>query len=74
VFPALKQGAAATKWFDEFLDANELELALHVVCDFLLEPATPAASRQIRLEIERLHAKMEIIDNCAARLRIKAGQ
>ena len=74
VFPPSEQSAVATRWFDEFLRENELELALHVVCDFLLEPEAPAASQQVQSVIEQLHTKMEIVDDCVARLRIKAAQ
>lgn len=73
LFPPSEQGAAAAKWFDEFLQENELDLALHAVCDFLLAPDAPPASPQIRSAIEGLHAKMEIVGDCVALLRHKAA-
>jgi len=54
--------------FDEFLREHEFELALHVLCDYLLEPTTqPAAPTVVKL-IEKLHASMQIVDNCVADL------
>jgi hypothetical protein len=56
-------------WLDEYLEANELELALHVICDFLLE----RTSRQIETEeltlIRTLHEQMNIADDCCSRLQ-----
>ena len=54
--------------FDELMREHEFELALHVLCDYLLEPTTqPAAPTVVKL-IEKLHASMQIVDNCVADL------
>jgi hypothetical protein len=74
LFPPTEKGVAATKWFDEFLRETELDLALHVLCDFLLEPDVPAAAPQIQSVIESLHAKMGTVDDCVARLGQKASE
>jgi hypothetical protein len=56
-------------WFDEYIEANELELALHVVCEFLVA----RTSRQIGPEevtlIRALHEKMNIADDCCSQLQ-----
>jgi hypothetical protein len=59
--------------FDEFLREHEFELALHVVCDLLLDVDAPPASRDMILRIEQLHERMEVVDDCATRLRLKCG-
>ncbi|MGD0912205.1 MAG: hypothetical protein ABR928_09925 [Terracidiphilus sp.] len=56
------------RWFDEYLDANELELALHVVCDFLLANIScQIGSEELNL-IQVLHERMQITDDCCAQL------
>jgi hypothetical protein len=73
LFTLSENGLAAAKWFDEFLSENELDLALHVVCDFLLEPATPPTSPELQARLEHLHSKMKIVDDCWIRLRQKSN-
>jgi hypothetical protein len=70
-FPTSPTGIAALTLFDEFLSANELGLALHVLCDFLLEPDALPTSPELRLRLQLLHSRMEIIDDCVARLQEK---
>jgi hypothetical protein len=72
LFPPSEAGATAAEDFDEYLSANELGLALHVVCDFLLEPDQPPRSIELQTHLQRLHSKMEIDDNCVIRLQQKA--
>jgi hypothetical protein len=60
--------------FDEFVQQHEWELALHVVCDYLLEPTAQAASEAVIQRIQSLHAAMGIEDTCVADLRGKAKQ
>lgn len=56
-------------YFDEALDANEFELALSSLCDFLLEPTTPAiASAEIE-EIGALFRAMNLEDDRISVLR-----
>lgn len=72
LFPPSETGITAVKYFDEFLSVNELGLALHVVCDFLLEPDQLPTSRELQAQLQRLHSKMEIVDDCVSRLQQKA--
>ena len=58
--------------FDRFLEHNELGLALHAVCDYLLEPASPSPEISMIENILTLHQSMEIEDDCVDRLRRKA--
>lgn len=60
--------------FDEFLREHEWGLALHVVCDYLLEPTTQAVPTAVIQQIQTLHEVMGIQDTCVADLRRKAGQ
>jgi hypothetical protein len=53
--------------FDEYLGANELELALHSACDALLEsPTMPSA--EVLKKIEDAHKAMDLRDDCVERL------
>ena len=63
--------AGRLKYFEESLAANELEVALHALCDFLLEPRTPAVSCAALRQIESLHTLMEIEDDCIKKLSEK---
>jgi hypothetical protein len=56
------------EWFDEFLDANELELALHSACDALLENPFNKPSAEVLKKIGDLHKAMELQDDCVERL------
>jgi len=60
--------------FDEFVREHEWGLALHVVCDYLLETTTQAAPAVVIQEIHTLHEIMRIEDTCVADLQRKAGQ
>ena len=57
--------------FDDFLAQHEFDLALHVVCDYLMEqdkgPDSPTIDR-----INSLHLSMAIVDDCIDQLRSKA--
>ena len=59
--------------FDEVLNANEFEVALHALCDFLLEPTTPNVGLDEVNKIDTLHENMGLDDDCAAALRAKSG-
>ena len=59
--------------FDEMLNANEFEIALHALCDFLLERTTPNVRLGEINEINMLHEKMGLDDDCVAALRAKSG-
>lgn len=72
VFAPSADGSHALRLFDEFLLANEFGLALEALCDFLLDSdATITAS--LLLEIQRLHTKMGVIDDCVRNLGQKAS-
>ena len=61
-------GAKSSSFFDEFIREHEFGLALHVICDHLLEPATQPASAAIIQEIQSLHRLMNIEDDCVSDL------
>jgi len=54
--------------FDEFMREHEFGLALHLLCDYLLEPTTQLVTPTIVKLVEKLHASMQIVDNCVADL------
>jgi hypothetical protein len=58
--------------FDEFIREHEWSLALHVVCDCLLEQTTPPEPAVVE-QIQTLHDMMKIEDSCVMKLRRKAG-
>ena len=58
--------------FDEFIREHEWDLALHVVCDCLLEQTTPPEPAVVE-QIQALHDIMKIGDSCVMKLRRKAG-
>ena len=72
----LSTGSGFNSWevFDEFVREHEWGLALHVVCDYLLEPTAQAAPEAVIQEIQSLHETMGIEDTCVADLRRKAQQ
>ena len=57
--------------FDEFVDHHEFELALHTLCDFILESDSPRVTTTIVDQIQHLHASMELTDSCVEQLRKK---
>jgi hypothetical protein len=59
------------KFFDEYLDANELELALDTVCDFILESPTPMADTSVLARIEDAFRAMELQDDRLGKVRSK---
>jgi hypothetical protein len=67
-------GFNSSEIFDEFIQEHEWGLALHVLCDYLLQPTTQAASTAVIQQIRTLHEAMGIEDACVADLRVKAGQ
>jgi hypothetical protein len=54
--------------FDEYLEANELELALHSACDALLESPYDKPSAEVIKKIEDAHKAMDLRDDCVERL------
>jgi hypothetical protein len=72
VFSSGPEGSKYKGFFEEYLAVNEFELALHAVCDFLLESTTPEADEATVGRIETLHKLMELQDDCAARVKEKS--
>ncbi len=74
--PVLSTGGNvhSSEIFDEFVQEHEWGLALHVVCDYLLEPTTQAPPAAVIHQIQTLHEAMRIEDTCVADLRGKAQQ
>jgi hypothetical protein len=58
-------------FFDEFLREHEFDLALHVVCDFIIESPSVCISGSVLNEIRDLHKQMEIEDQCILDLENK---
>jgi len=56
--------------FDEYLDANELELALHVACDALLEQTHNKPTTEVLRIIEDCHKAMDLQDDCTEKLLV----
>jgi hypothetical protein len=59
------------KLFDEFIREYEFELALHVICDYLLEPEIQIPHDSILEKISSLHSTMQVEDDCLTKLRAK---
>lgn len=57
--------------FDEFMREGEYGLALHVLCDSILEPDSPRISKLTLDSIQQLHVEMKIHDHCVKELRTK---
>lgn len=72
VFSNGPEGSKYKDFFDEYFAVNELELALHAVCDFLFEPTTSAVDEATVRRIETLHQLMELQDDCVARIKEKS--
>ena len=60
------------RFFDDFLQEWEFALALHAVCDYLLEPEVPRAEDSTLERIRDLHISLELTDDCIDRLNSKA--
>lgn len=65
----LSGNTEAGEIFDEFIEQNELELALHAICDFLLEREQVAVEERDVEAIEALHEQMQITDECCSAIR-----
>ena len=64
-------GDESLRWFDEFVREHEFDLALHVVCDYLIGPDGDPASSATVEKIRELHAAMKIEDDCVEQLAKK---
>ena len=68
IFDESEHGKNYRGYFREFLEVNELELALHAVCDFLLERGPAVFDEEIIHRVDSLHQQMSIHDDCTTKL------
>jgi hypothetical protein len=54
--------------FDEFMRVHEFGLALHSICDYLSSEGSESINPSRISLIEKLHASMQIQDNCLSEL------
>jgi hypothetical protein len=71
LFASMPENNKNLGFYDIYLAANELELALHTLCDFLLEPTSPNVSDSALEQIQLLHRMMKIDDCCVQKLKEK---
>jgi hypothetical protein len=71
VFENSGPGIRQREFFDEYLDANELELALHILCEYILESPAPMTAPSVLARIEDAHRAMDLQDDCIERIRLK---
>lgn len=69
LFASNSGGTVTVAFFDELLEANELEIALHALCDCILTAHAPRISDAEIEKIALLHAKMELADDCVSSIR-----
>ena len=65
------EGKNSRESFEEFLEANEYEIALHILCDFLLEHEPVVLTEGLLNEISELHTMMKLDDNRGEAMRRK---
>ena len=69
---SLNEGLSSFRaYFDEELDANEFEIALSALCDFLLEPTTPGIASAELEKIDAAFHAMNLGDGRTAALQAK---
>ena len=72
IFDGSKNAAKYRSWFSETMDRNELELALHAVCDFLFAcPAVTLSAADLD-RIRLAHELMSLEDDCIHKLTRRA--
>ena len=64
-------GDQTFEFFDEFLREHEFGLALHVICDFLIDSPTARISISTLNEIHDLHEEFRLEDECVTKLEEK---
>ena len=57
--------------FDESLEADEYEIALHVLCHCILATPAPRITDEDVERIDLLHTRMGLIDGCVESIRWK---
>ena len=70
-FGESEKGKSSRANFEEFLEANEYEIAFHTLCDFLLEHEPVILTENLPNEVSELHAMMNLRDNCSEALKRK---
>ncbi len=73
LFTSNPGGNVSVDYFDESLEANELEIALHALCDRVLTASTTRVSDAEIEKIALLHVQMELADECVSAIRRKRG-
>jgi hypothetical protein len=68
-FNSNPEGGRRREYFLESVEANEFEIALHALCDFLLEHQDASVTEDLLARIDELHKKMEIDDECVIKLK-----
>ena len=66
------EGSSA-EYFENFLRAEEFDLALHVVCDLVIEQSI-MSSEHIVTTIDELHQLMGIRDDCVTKIRKRRAE
>ena len=69
-----EHGKSLVELFDEFMQQHDFGLALHVVCDFILDSDSPPVSKSVLDQIRKLHVVMEIEDKCVEELQKRTSQ
>ena len=69
LFASNAQEPGQLSYFDESLEANEFEIALHALCDCVLAASTPQIADEEIEKISLLHIKMDLRDDCIDSLR-----
>jgi hypothetical protein len=59
------------EFFEQYLDENELELALHIVCEYILESPASMIGPSVLANIEEAHRAMDLQDDCVEKIRLK---
>jgi len=65
------EGKSSRDNFEGFLEANEYEVALHILCDFLLEHEPVVLKESVLNEISELHTMMNLNDDCERAMKAK---
>jgi hypothetical protein len=70
LFASNSGGTVSVDYFDESLGVNELEIALHALCDCILAAPKPLAITDAEIaKIDLLHDKMGLADDCVSSIR-----
>jgi hypothetical protein len=57
--------------FDEFIEESQFYAALHVVCDYLMEPENRVIDADLLDRIAAIHDLMQLEDYCVEMLQAK---